>query len=191
MIPTQTLVIAYGFGLISGVIAPLILMPPTLRLLWWQVADHNGIQRTALLADVIFLPALVGLLERLLYIIALLAKSPEFIGVWLALKVAGGWSGWSGKREYKWDDNGKEILGYVPGRQEFNLFLVGTALSLIFAVAGAFTIQSLIESRIRDTLLINGATFVLAVSLLIWARMRMKHQGNSQPIAIAATPPAA
>ena len=43
------------------------------------------------------LGAIVGYIERALFVAALQNGHAEFIGVWLALKVAGKWSGW-GKR---------------------------------------------------------------------------------------------
>ena len=41
-----------------------------------------------------YLPELVGLVERTLYVIALQLGKGEFIGVWIALKVAGQWQRW-------------------------------------------------------------------------------------------------
>ena len=39
-------------------------------------------------------PRLVGLIERVLYLGSLQMGKPEFIGLWLALKVAGQWNRW-------------------------------------------------------------------------------------------------
>jgi hypothetical protein len=38
---------------------------------------------------------MVGLVERGLYIFALQIGTPEFIGIWLAIKVAGSWQRWT------------------------------------------------------------------------------------------------
>ena len=56
---------------------------------------------------------------------------PEFIGVWLALKVAGQWQQWSEDKPYR--EGGPTIVG----RQLFNIFLIGNALSITYAVVGA------------------------------------------------------
>jgi hypothetical protein len=63
-----------------------------------------------------FPPAFVGFAEAILYPTALLSGQPEFIAVWLALKVAGQWNEW--QRGYQ-------------GRARFNRFLVGNALSIM------------------------------------------------------------
>ena len=71
-------------------------------------------------------PALIGFIEAIAYPTAFLLEAPEFIGVWLAIKVAGGWQGWAVK------DN---------GRKRFNKFLFGNALMILAGVivAGAST----------------------------------------------------
>jgi hypothetical protein len=40
------------------------------------------------------LPQILGTLELVMYPTAFLLGQPEFIGVWLLLKVAGNWRGW-------------------------------------------------------------------------------------------------
>jgi hypothetical protein len=69
-------------------------------------------------------PRLVGILERLLYVVALQTETGEFIGFWLAIKVAGQWSLWTVGD------------GDVSGREFFNTFLIGNGLSILFAVVG-------------------------------------------------------
>jgi len=58
--------------------------------------------------------AFVGFAEAILYPTALLVGQPEFIGVWLALKVAGQWKEWK--------------AGYEGRAPRFNRFLIGSAL---------------------------------------------------------------
>lgn len=74
-------------------------------------------------------PAIVGLCEAVLYPSSFLMGKPEFIGVWLALKVAGQWK--------MWQDN-------QVGRRRFNRFLVGNALSVIVGVLVYKAIKSFI-----------------------------------------------
>jgi hypothetical protein len=72
-------------------------------------------------------PALLGISESLLYPGAILAGKSEFIGVWLAIKVAGNWIQWSGSSDPKNPESAYE------GRRRFNRFLVGNALSILAA----------------------------------------------------------
>lgn len=165
--------VAYSWAFFYGVVLPQLVLTPTLRSLWWRIADHNGVARTAILRDVIFLPAIVGMIERVLYVAAILAGAPEFIGVWLAIKVAGGWKGWSETRQYKWSDSsGQVCVGEVPGRQEYNLFLVGSGLSILFALVAAYSIKWMRSGDAAQALLVDGALLVASLLLMLYARPR-------------------
>lgn len=72
----------------------------------------------------------VGMLERALYVTALVMGQGSFIGIWLALKVAGQWKGWTATGNEDKDGGGPS------GRAVYNIFLIGTALSLLYAVVG-------------------------------------------------------
>lgn len=54
------------------------------------------------------------------------------IAGWVALKTVSQWKGWNEKSEPK-DENSS----WGEGRARFNIFLVGTALSIIAAIGGA------------------------------------------------------
>jgi hypothetical protein len=75
----------------------------------------------------IWSPALVGLAESVLYPTVLIAGKPDFIGVWLAVKVAGQW--------IRWGSDEKDRIKANEGRRRFNRFLVGNALSILAASA--------------------------------------------------------
>ena len=62
--------------------------------------------------------ALLGIVERALYISAFLIEFPEFIGIWFTLKMVVKWRSWS-KRE---------------GRLLFNNFLIGNGLSILLSI---------------------------------------------------------
>ncbi len=73
-------------------------------------------------------PALVGACESVMYPMALFFGKPEFIGVWLAIKVAGGWTRWNPASAS--DGDRKQIN---TGRRKYSAFLVGNALSITLA----------------------------------------------------------
>jgi hypothetical protein len=75
------------------------------------------------------LVAYVGFIESFLYTSATLVGRPEFITVWLAIKLAGQWS------PTKTDID----------RPLFHLFLIGNGLNVIISVGAAFFIQQLIQ----------------------------------------------
>ena len=85
-----------------------------------------------------FLPLLVGIVERFLYVAALMMGLVGPIGVWLGLKVAGGWKDWSQGQTHEWRSTaGASVQTLVSGRNVLNLFLVSSALSLIVSIVGA------------------------------------------------------
>jgi hypothetical protein len=73
----------------------------------------------------------IGWLERFLYTTSILIGSPEFIAVWLALKVAGQWDRW------RLDIGSKAAIGTVRARATYSVYLVGNGLSILFGGAGA------------------------------------------------------
>jgi enamine deaminase RidA (YjgF/YER057c/UK114 family) len=75
-------------------------------------------------------PAIVGLLESVVYPTAFVIHQPEFIAVWLALKVAGGWEGWRGAT--------------FQARNRFQLFLINSTLSLLFGGAAFLSLKALV-----------------------------------------------
>jgi hypothetical protein len=78
-------------------------------------------------------PRLIGVIERTLYVASLQMGKPEFIGVWLALKVAGQWK--------RWETSGSIAGNIVEGRVFYNIFLIGSGLSVAYAVGGAKMIE--------------------------------------------------
>ena len=102
-------------------------------------------------------PEAIGLLERTLYTAAWQLGITEFIGIWLVLKVAGGWKGWT--------EDLPVSSGKLSGRTVFNLFLLGTGVSLAYGVVGALIIQRLNRDSWAIALLLAlvtvGATYGL------------------------------
>ncbi len=70
---------------------------------------------------------LVGACEAVLYPFLLIINKPDFIGGWLAIKVGGNWKIWQEGHS---------------GRNRFNMFLIGNAVSIIIAVIFAHIIRA-------------------------------------------------
>ena len=86
-------------------------------------------------------PAIVGFIERALYVASIQMGAPQFIGVWLAIKVAGQWRRWG--EGYNKDND--EVV--VTGREFFNVFLIGSGLSIAYALVGALIIGWLQDDK--------------------------------------------
>jgi hypothetical protein len=108
------------------------------------VSSSLGIMRRLLkleeeVPENLLAPALVGICESIMFPTALLMGYGEFIGVWLAVKVAGQWARWGGQVPHDDPRSANE------GRRRFSRFLVGNALSIICSAAtyGALSLWAL------------------------------------------------
>lgn len=94
--------------------------------IYWAIRGIHSLfdLRTVASPTDLWPPAILGILESSLYVVALVMAKPEFIGFWIALKTAGGWIAWSGSSKR---DPGERNRA----RRRFYGFLVGNGLTLI------------------------------------------------------------
>ncbi len=123
------------------------------------------------------LAPIVGFVERTLFVASWQLDAKEFIAVWLALKVAGQWSQWGTGRIL---DDGTR----VHGRLMYNMFLIGTGLSIAYAVVGAKMIDW--GSRHQWTEFIAVPCALLAGNACLGAMLSVKcrrraHSATTQP----------
>lgn len=76
---------------------------------------------------------LLGIIERILYTFAFIINAHEWVAVWLTLKVAVGWTRWQ-----KGD------------RSSYNIFLIGSGLSILFGLLGAWIILGHIPIKVDN-----------------------------------------
>lgn len=74
-----------------------------------------------------WLPVIAGSCESLLFATCFYINKPEYIAVWLAVKVAAGWKLWE------------------PGRNRFEVFVTGNALCIGCAYIGARAIAAVLR----------------------------------------------
>jgi hypothetical protein len=161
----------YVWGVLVATLMPIIPLWRLGVLLWRTVAFDEGVaQEIADPAHRIDLPLLVGVLERILYVSAWLFGAVEFIGIWLALKVAGGWKAWSEGRDLPGDKPNKKVT--VPGRYILNVFLLGNGLSIMGALAGVLLIEAYAVHRITRGWQIVGLVTLGIVVFWLWAEIR-------------------
>ena len=82
----------------------------------WGYLERQGIERKQ---KILTIP--LGIVERILYSMAFILGAPGWVGVWLAIKVAVQWDRWKGEN-----------------RGTYNVFLMGSALSILIAFLGAW-----------------------------------------------------
>jgi len=103
----------------------------------------------------------LGLVERTLYTSCLLADQPAFIGVWLAIKVAARLKGW----------------GEAEGREYFNMFLIGSGLSVLYGAAGAMIVDWLRDEAWATA--VGVALALVGFTALLMALTRGRRGGTS------------
>ncbi len=149
-----------------------ILLPawPLYRLgiLWWRLLAHEaGVPENQIdqyhRRD---LPFLIGAVERGLYVASWLVGKPEFVGVWLVLKVAGSWKAWADDRKICWTVGSTTSTTTVIGRHLFNTFLLGTALSLLNGFTWALGIEWFVQADRARALAVPA--LVTAITFAWW-----------------------
>lgn len=116
-------------------------------------------------------PMMVGMIERVLYTTSWILGQPIFIAVWIALKVAGGWKGWN-EMQIK---NGLK----VRGRSIFNVFLIGNAFSIAYAIAGSLFITLSKTFISVDAIVIVSALIVGTFAFWLWNVILLCKQSNN------------
>ena len=117
-------------------------------------ADHAPEHNT-------LVPAILGILERVLYMAAFLYGKGEVVGLWFVLRSAGGWSRWADG--FKDPQDGKK---HVPGRTIFNTFCIGFATSLLFALGCYLCLQWALAGDLYYAL---GGVLITLVSVYVLA----------------------
>ena len=133
----------YIYGLLFITILADILIFNTVEILWKCI----GFDRKP--EDISWQSHILGCLERILYVFSFRLGKLEFIGIWLALKVGGQWKSWSEDQEI----NGRKI----SGRAIYNIFLIGNALSVLYGIIGAKSIDWCLQ----------GNSFVITVPAVL------------------------
>ncbi|MEX2030541.1 MAG: hypothetical protein WD906_06185 [Anaerolineales bacterium] len=106
----------------------------------------------------------VGFVERTLYTTAFLMAIPEFIAVWLALKVAGQWERW--KQDWSSKGRSTELKAKKDtSRAMYSGYLLGNALSLTFGATGAVMIKMALSGRWGPAMFL-GLVVLAAIGLL-------------------------
>jgi hypothetical protein len=146
----------YGFALIAGNYLLVFVMDR----LWQKTGASRAVFGEPSMAA--RLPQLVGLVERSLYVASFQIGKPEFIAVWLALKVAGQWKLW---------EEGRTADGVeLPGRLFYNLFLIGSGLSIAYGTVGAQLIEYIRDKNWLLAVVLPSALVLGTVVLQILAR---------------------
>ena len=157
---------SYLFGYLFATVLGAVLIGMVVDRLWHSVGWRGPQDSTFRLSSRI--PLVVGVVERVMYVTALQLGIAEFLGFWLALKVAGQWKQWGEETKIP------EVVQHerrLHGRAVFQVFLVGNSLSLMYSVTG-FKIVEWMNSGDFIWLTVVPALLVLG-TLLLWLFVRL------------------
>ena len=90
----------------------------------WPIYEASikgeGVQLNYNKKDDRLIVSVLGIFERILYTFAIIVGRPEWIAVWLTLKISIKWHGWEKDQ-----------------KRSYNIFLIGNAISVLFGFLGA------------------------------------------------------
>lgn len=147
-------IVGYLFGVVIAHFPISLVVDQMWECIGWTKGDEE-------IRPQYWLPRILGCVERALYVASFQLGKPEFIGVWLALKVAGGWKRWTEDKEHK----GR----IITGRAVYNIFLIGNALSIAYAAVGAKLVEWC--SKQEWLFVIGGPVclFLATLALFCWS----------------------
>lgn len=139
-----------GVGFLFSTVVAHYLVKPIVDSLWQQIGEQrvSGTSSTV-----------QGYVERFLYTASYYVNHPSFIGFWPVLKVASQWKTWSEK----------------PG---YNIFLIGTGISIIYGVAGAKLIVWLGKRQWDKSILIPLILIISSLIFRFWIRRQPKEENK-------------
>ncbi|MCX6816841.1 MAG: hypothetical protein NTZ93_03180 [Candidatus Beckwithbacteria bacterium] len=112
-----------------------------------SLRDVDGVQKyLSPLEQVSWLPRIIGIFERIIFTASFIMQKPEFIGIWLGLKVIGSWKDNSPEnleKERKKKEKGEKVIKLWRIRE--NIFLIGTALSLFSSFFASYIYSQIIH----------------------------------------------
>ena len=153
--------IGYGFS----VLAEAILVKSIVESLWESITPGGEVVRKG--RPLSWQGDVLARLEGVLYVACLQLGLAYFIGLWISLKVAGQWR--------RWTDPGDEQTGRPSGSTVFNIFMIGNALSVLYALVGFKFIEWAIQ---RDVVRIMWvAVTVMALTLVVWVMVPNRKTG--------------
>ena len=151
--PWYAPVIGYGFS----VFAEAILVKSLVETLWDCIVPQSATNPKN--RPQMWQGDALARIEGVLYVALLQLGLGSLIGVWLILKVGGHWK--------RWIDDGDEQTQRPDGRSVFNIFLIGNALSVLYAFVGFKLIDWVTERNIERVIWVPLA--VIALTLAFWA----------------------
>lgn len=152
----------YVLGYLISLFLGQVVIQRALQGLWRRLGSlepsRNGADQSMML----------GMVEVFLYVNALLLQHPQFIAFWVGIKTVVKWRHWDA--DIPAYDTAGEQIGWILGRNAYNLFLLGNALVVAYAVAGY---QVIVAAKSGDNIMLFTTILgALIGSAAIWLVLR-------------------
>lgn len=157
----------YLIGYLFSIMGGHIFISPLISKLWKNI-ERDKFVKEAGIQLFPYLSMMLGIIERSLYTTSVLLGKPEFIGIWLALKVAGGLKDFRDGLETKNNETKKNKK--ISGRDLFNVFLIGNGFSIAYGLVGALLIEWLQDGLIFQIILLPLILIIGTMIFWSWAK---------------------
>ena len=152
--------LSYVFGYLFSIFVADLIIRPIRRILYSGLEKPNEPN--------LWRPQILGWLERAIYTSSILAGTPEFVAIWLALKVAEHWERWK-------QDIGKDVEKTSNrARVSYTGFLIGNALSILCAGAGAYFIHLSLAGKWFEAIGILISLVFFSVIIYSYSKSQVK-----------------
>lgn len=151
--------VAYAVGYLYSVLVGHLFIKRAVDQLWRSIGwDGDVTNNESDTRPYAWIPPITGFLERILYTSSLQLGKGEFVGVWLAIKVASQWK--------KWNEDEHRCL--------FQIFLIGSGLGILYASAGYKIIDWVVSGSWLLALVVAISVIATSEVLRCWAARHEK-----------------
>lgn len=156
--------VGYGFSLV----AEAILVKNLIETMWEKVAPTSEARSSLRVFP--WQGEALARVESVLYVMFLQLGLGYLIGLWVAMKVAGQWQ--------RWSDPGDPGAGRPTGWTVLNVFMIGNALTILYAGVGFKLIGWVEEGRVLRIGATIAVVFALTLALWMWIVQRRSHEAT-------------
>jgi hypothetical protein len=129
-------------------------------------------------SEYIWATIIMGCIERFIYTTSIVFGVKEFIPAWLVVKVASQWSKWDGTKDKSINTIND---GSFKGRGMYQMYLVGSGLSVIYGALGGQTIIWISNGNSWYAIISNIVVIILSLFILgslLWIGRSKKKEGR-------------
>jgi hypothetical protein len=130
--------------------------------LGWSIVENN--KNLQIRSKYQWATVVIGHIDRILFTTSIVFGVKEFIAAWLAVRIVSQWSKWGSVKESP--QSRSKLEKVYQSRALFQIFLIGTAVSLVYGVLGGQMVIWMVEGDFIYAII--ALITALALSLMIY-----------------------